>query len=408
MMDVPCRKRPGRESTRPIRVGVLCAVSASLDKLLLTQMEGMVHAGYEVYGISSDGPEFAKIRSRGIRVVPVEILRRIHPAHDYRVVGTLVELFRKLRLDILHTHTPKAAFLGQIAARLAGVPIRINTVHGLYYHAFDRGVRRSLYRALEVQTCRIATHVLSQSQEDAKALVEEVGFPWRKVEWLGNGIDLTRFDPERFDSQQRGQIRKQLGVPEDVPVVGIIARMVEEKGLLDLFAAVAKLRQRFPNVWLVHVGFCDFSRSGGLNPEDAKEHGIHDQAVFCGQRNDVERILATMDVYCLPSYREGYPRSVLEANAMGLPAVVTDIRGCREAVIDGYNGLLVPARKPDLLSQAMGKILEKDDFRATLALNARRRAVESFDEQRVVRKVLDVYERELRRIRGIRGCRSEL
>jgi glycosyltransferase involved in cell wall biosynthesis len=368
-------------------------------------MEGMLQAGYEVYGISSDGPECEKVRARGIRVVPVEILRRIHPVHDYRVVRELVGLFRKLRLDILHTHTPKAAFLGQVAARLAGIPIRINTVHGLYYHAFEKGLKRSLYRTLELQTCRIATHVLSQSEEDATALVKEARFPSRKVEWLGNGIDLARFDPDRFNPDQRRHIRRELGVPEGVPVVGIIARMVQEKGLLDLFAAVAKLRERIPDLWLVHVGFCDFSRSGGLGPEVAKEYGIYDQSVFCGQRNDVERILATMDVYCLPSYREGYPRSVLEANAMALPAVVTDIRGCREAVIDGFNGLLVPAKEPELLSKALARILENDELRASLAGNARRRAVEAFDEQRVVAKVLEVYERQLRRINRMRGAR---
>lgn len=381
------------------RVGVVCAISASLDNLLLTQMEAMVRAGYEVFGISSDGPEVEKVRSRGVNVVPVEILRRIQPAHDFQVVRRLTALFRDLRLDIVHTHTPKAAFLAQIAAKLAGVPIRINTLHGLYFYGRPNGLGKWFYKRMEVQTCRMATHVLSQSQEDVDLLVREKLLRPEKIEWQGNGIDVCRFDPGRFSRTDRCAMRLELGIPDDAPVIGIIARMVEEKGLLDLFEAMAEVRRHRPDAWLVHIGFVDTSREGGLTPEAAGRYGIADQAVFCGQRDDVERLLQAMDVYCLPSYREGYPRSVLEANAMALPAVVTDIRGCREAVVDGHNGLLVPAREPRCLAAALLRVLGDEGLRRELGSNARKRAEDVFDERRVVKVVLEVYETQLDRAR---------
>jgi glycosyltransferase involved in cell wall biosynthesis len=260
----------------------------------------------------------------------------------------------------------------------------------LYYLSAD-GLRRKLFKALEIAACRWAHVVLSQSKEDTDLLKASPWLNSQRVRWLGNGIDLAQFDPDLFPKDTRQQVRQELGLPRDAFVVGIVARPVAEKGLNELFSAMAILRKSVPQAWLLHIGSTYGSRDRGVTLEEAHNAGIAENLVLAGHRDDIARLMTAMDVYTLPSYREGYPRSVMEANAMGLPAVVTDIRGCREAIDDGVNGLLVPARQVEPLAEAMICLAEDDALREKLSQGARRIAAERFDERRVIRKVLDCY-----------------
>jgi glycosyltransferase involved in cell wall biosynthesis len=321
----------------------------------------------------------------------VRIPRRISPAADARALWRLWRLFRGRRVDVVHTHTPKAALLGQLAARLAGVPVRFNTIHGLFFVGQRSRAARRLYKELEVLACRLATDVLSQSREDVDLLLAEKLLPPAKLRWLGNGVDLSRFDPARFSPADRAAVRRELRIPDDAFVVGCVARMVREKGLTELFQAVARLRGRLPRLHLVHVGFVDRSRNDQLTPDDARRLGIADRCRFLGHRRDVARLLAAVDAYALPSYREGYPRSVMEACAMGLPVVVTDIRGSREAVVHGASGLVVPPRDAAALSSALERLHEDASLRGRLSAGARARALEAFDERRVFGVLLESY-----------------
>lgn len=319
------------------------------------------------------------------------IHRSISPLADMAAVYRLTRLFIRERFDIVHTHTPKAAFLGLWAATLAGVSVRINTVHGFYYLAEPPGARRQMFKSLEGQACRLATHVFSQSREDVDLARRENLVSPTRIEWLGNGIDLRRFDPTGVSAEQRAQVRAELGVPSSAFVIGTVARMVREKGMLELFEAFAAMRQAAPDAYLVHIGFVDRSRGQEVTPEHASQFGIAQNCRFLGQRSDIPRLLSAMDIYCLASYREGYPRSVMEANAMGLPAIVTNIRGCREAVLNEVNGLLVPAKQSRPLAEAMLRLYDDDDLRHRLSQGARFRAVEAFDERRVIQMILTRY-----------------
>ena len=361
----------------------------------------MKRAGYDVFGICSPGPDVKPLRREGLTLYPVTILRRVGLWPDVRALFGMVRLFRRCRPDIVHTHTPKAAFLGQVAAWLARVPVRVNTVHGFYFVGQKNRLAGLVYKALELFACRLASHVLSQSREDVDMAVREGLIPRRKLDYLGNGIDVETFCRDRFASDEGGLVRQELGVPPDAFVVGIVARMVREKGFVELFEAFARLRKSMPAAWLIQVGPVDRSRGDQITPEMAADFGIAECCTFLGTRGDVPRLMTAMDVYCLPSHREGYPRSVMEANAMGLPAVVTDIRGCREAVIDGVNGLLVPVRDANALAAAMIRLYQHEELRARLAEGARERAAQAFDERRVFRVILNAYERLLRR-KGIR------
>lgn len=374
------------------RVGVVCAVDSSMRTLLQTQMEAIRDAGYQVVGICSDGPDVPVLREAGLHILPTPILRKISPRHDMATVLRLKRIFRRLKLDIVHTHTPKASFLAQIAAKMADVPIRVNTIHGLYFYGRPEGFGKRFYKKMEVKTCRMATHVLSQSQEDVDLLLNEGLLEAEKIEWLGNGIDLERFSRDRFEPGMRQRVREELSIPDNAFVVGIVARMVREKGFCELFEAFAELKRRVPEAYLVHMGFVDDIRKEQVTPELAEQYGIAAHCRFLGQRLDVPRIMMAMDLYCLPSYREGYPRSVMEANAMGVPAVVSDIRGCREAVIEGMNGLIVPPKDAEALARAMTAIALDREALETMSSGARKRAESTFDERRVFATILRTYE----------------
>jgi glycosyltransferase involved in cell wall biosynthesis len=373
-----------------ILVAKVCAIDLSVKALLKPQIEALKSAGYDVVTVCSDGESVAELRAGGLEIETIRITRQITPLADALAIWRLYRFFRNRRPAIVHTHTPKAAFVAQVAAALARVPIRINTIHGYYFPA-ARGLRSWLFKKMEVLTCKLSHHVFSQSREDVDLTFRENLFAASKIELLGNGTDISRFNPAQHSKADREAIRAELNIPTDAFVVGIVARMVREKGFAELFEAFAEFRRQAPDAFLLHVGFVDRSRGDEVTPDLAEQFGIAAYCRFVGQRDDVSRLLSAMDVFCLPSYREGYPRSVLEANAMGLPAIVTNIRGCREAVVDGQNGLLVEPRQVVPLAGAMRKLHDDPELRTRMSRAARARAVEVFDERLVFDRIIRRY-----------------
>jgi glycosyltransferase involved in cell wall biosynthesis len=217
----------------------------------------------------------------------------------------------------------------------------------------------------------------------------------RRARFLGNGVDLTRFDPTRVGPRVRAEVRSELGIDADTIVVGAVGRLVAEKGYRELFEAMERLPDRFR---LVVVGGDDPEKPDSLDAgtvQRARDHGVQ----FLGHRDDVDRLYAAMDVFALASHREGFPRTAMEASAMGLPIVATDVRGCREVVDPGCTGTLVPRRDPAGLA---GALLGFDDaeLRARMGRAASQRARDHFDERRVVETVLATY-RQVARQKGL-------
>jgi glycosyltransferase involved in cell wall biosynthesis len=377
-------------SNRVEKVAVITAIGATTRAFLLPQITALRGMGLEPFAVCSPGEDVDSLRSTGLRVVTIPIPRSVNPVTDLLALLRLWRLFRTEKPRIVHTHTPKAALLGQLAAWLARVPIRINTVHGLFY-INQRGFKRTLFKQLELLACRLATFVFCVSAEDVPVLKQYVSAD--RIESTGNGIDLSRFNPAAFTDDDHRKLRDELQIPQSAFVVGVVARMVNEKGLRELMQAVANVRRTGRDAWLLHVGPVDRSRGDEVTPDYADTLGIGATSRFLGSRTDVNRIMSAMDIFCLPSYREGYPVSVIEAAAMGLPVVTTNIRGCREAVIDGVNGLLVPVREVDPLVAAITRLHDDPSLRHTLAAGARKRAEECFDERRVVRQIMAVYQR---------------
>jgi glycosyltransferase involved in cell wall biosynthesis len=370
----------------------------SLELLLGPKLEAIQGAGYDVIGSSAPGPHVEALERRGIRWVPLAHATRVMaPIEDARALGELVALFRRLRPSIVHTHNPKPGIYGRFAARLAGVPVVVNTVHGLYALPADPWRRRAVVYGLERLAAACSHAELLQNPEDLRTL-RRLGVPRDRLAVLGNGIDLGRFHPGTVSAGDRAAARRELGAtaPDDV-VVGLVGRLVREKGYPEVFEAATRLAASVPQVRVAVVGPDEPHKSDALTAEDrraAERAGVR----FLGHRNDVVRLYAGMDVHVLASHREGFPRAPMEASAMGVPTVATDIRGCRQAVDHGTTGLLVPARDPEALATAIARLATDPAMRRRLGKAARRKALDAFDQQRCIDITLATYARLLAQV----------
>jgi glycosyltransferase involved in cell wall biosynthesis len=285
--------------------------------------------------------------------------------------------------------------LGQVAARIAGVPIIVNTVHGYYFHGNMRRLLRESYVFLERIAGRHSDLVLSQNAEDIQTAIQEGICHAAKIRYLGNGIDIRRFCRERISDDVKNKTRHSLGIPVQGPVVGFVGRLVREKGLPELLSAISTVVQGFPDLSLLIIGPVDHDKPDYLTPMVAEEYGLQHTCVFTGMRQDMPELYSLMDVFVLPSHREGFPRSPMEASAMRVPCVVTDIRGCREAVEHGRNGLLVPLGDTGALATAITEILNDGVRSRQMGEIGRQIAEERFDELRVFEIVKAEYARLL-------------
>ncbi|HSD25773.1 MAG TPA: glycosyltransferase, partial [Vicinamibacteria bacterium] len=234
--EASARRAPARGSHAvppepPLRVAHVTTIDGSLRYLLLDQLLALRERGYEVTGISSPGRDVTFLEARGIRHEAVAITRRLTPLADLRSLVGLYRLMRRRRFTIVHAHNPKPGLLAQVAARLAGVPVVVNTVHGFYFHERMRPTARRFYVSVERIAARCSDLILAQNEEDVETARREGIAPPPRIVRLGNGIDLERFDPARLEHESRRRTRHALGIPPDAPVVGFVGRLVAEKGV---------------------------------------------------------------------------------------------------------------------------------------------------------------------------------
>jgi glycosyltransferase involved in cell wall biosynthesis len=373
----------------PLRVAHVATVDSTVRFMLLPQLVRLRDEGYEVTAISRPGPWVEEVERAGIRHVAwPSATRAWSPRADVRAFRELVGILRRERFDLVHTHNPKPGVLGRLAARLAGVPRVVNTVHGLYAAPDSPLARRLAVLAVEAVAARLGDLELYQSAEDlAWCRRRRVVLPRRAV-LLGNGVDLERFRPDAVPAGRVTTLRRELGIPEGDRVVGTVGRLVAEKGYRELAAAARALRGAGRRVTFLGVGPADPEKPDALGR-------VGEDLVLTGWRDDVRDLLAVMDVFVLASWREGLPRSAIEAAAMGRPLVLTRIRGCREVARDGVEGLLVPPRDAGALARAIGALLDDDGLRERMGAAARARAVERFDERRVTDTIVRCYARLL-------------
>ena len=375
------------------RLVQLATSDLTLSWLLGPQLRAFAAAGYDVIALSAPGRYVADLDSWGIEHRPLRhATRAFAPGDDVRLLFELRRLFAGLRPDIVHTHTPKPGYVGRLAARTSRVPVIVHTVHGIFALPEDRWTKKAVVYTLDRLASSCSDIELVQNPEDMPVL-RRLGIPERKLQLLGNGIDLARFDPSRVDPRAIAAVRAELGFGPDDIVCGAVGRLVWEKGYRHVFDAAAQLAREMPQLKFVIVG-----------PEadrDAVPRGELDRVAalgnvkFLGVREDVEQLYAAMDLYVLATFREGFPRSAMEAAAMGLPLVLTNIRGCRQVVDDGVNGVLVPVRDSRALADAIAALARDASLRQRMGRAAVEKAKREFDQQRVIDITLAVYDRLL-------------
>lgn len=389
-----------RRSPNPALAGrrLVHVTTADLSLVLLLgpQLRAFADAGMEVIGMSAPGPYVDQLEAWGVRHVPLRYATRaVAPGSDARALAELARHFRRLRPDLVHTHNPKPGIYGRLAARAVGVPGIVNTVHGLYATPEDPLARRALVYALERLAAACSHAELVQNLED-RAVLRRLGVPEDRLVLLGNGVDLRRFRPPQ-GPEERERARRALGVPGDAVVVGTVGRLVWQKGFRELFEVARRLAVARPQVTFVVVGPTDPDKADALGEDDLAEARRAGNVVFTGGRDDVDELYAGFDLFVLPSYREGFPRSAMEAAASGLPVVATDIRGCRQAVDHEVTGLLVPLRDAAGLADAVARLVDSEADRRRMGEAAVTKARAEFDDRAVVATTLAVYERVLAR-----------
>lgn len=371
----------------------------ALRYLLHHQLRSLCHAGYEVVAISAPGTDIQSLREIGIRHIAVSFTRSMHTPHrDLQALIQLVRIFRQESFTIVHTHNPKPGILGQIAAKMAGVPIIVNTLHGFYLHDRMSAPTRRFYIFLEKLAARCSDLILSQNREDMDIAIHEGICPPNKIKHLGNGIDLSQFNPELFSTGEVMRKRAEIGIPQQAKVIGFVGRLAaRRKGFVDFLRAGQKVVARVPDAYLLVVGEPDWGKPDAVHPSIAQGYGLAGRCIYLGKRpnSELPLLYALMDVLVLPSLFEGIPRVVMEASAMKVPVVATDVKGNREAVQHGYNGLLVPLGDVDQLSQAIISVITDEGKAKRMGEEGRRIALERFDEQIVFSKIREEYERLL-------------
>lgn len=376
----------------------ITAIDASLRFLLLNQLKSIETAGYMVYTASSPGPDVQMIEESGIQHFAISIQRGIAPIRDLCSLWRLYRLLVRENFAIVHTHTPKPGLLGQMAAKLAGVPVIVNTLHGFYFHDNTNPFARKFYIMLERIAAYCSDGILSQNLEDIQTAIDERICSPEKISYLGNGIDLSQYDPYQFAGEDIQRKRLELGLLEDEFVIGFVGRLAaKRKGFLDFLAAGKELIARNPRTRLLIIGEADRGKPDAVEPEIAKEYGIAEHCLFLGRlpNHEMPLLYKLMDVLVLPSLFEGVPRAVMEAAAMGVPAVVTNVKGNREAVEQNQNGFLTPLGDVDALTDAIFAIMVDSQLARRMGEAGCRMAIERFDEQIVFEKVKAEYARLL-------------
>jgi len=371
----------------------ITTVPLSLEKLLEGQLNFMQRE-YEVIAVSSEEVRLKELgRQIGVRTYSVEMTREITPTKDLGSLWRLYRFFKKEKPLIVHTHTPKAGIAGMMAAKMAGVPLRLHTVAGLPLLE-AKGLKRKVLEYVEKITFASATNVYPNSLKIYEYLRDNEYTFEDKLKVIGkgssNGIDTEYFDPACYSEKENLKFKRSLGILEDDLVFIFVGRLVRDKGINELVEAFEKINKEFPETSLLLVGPFE-AELDPLKPEIIEKMTTHPKIYEVGYQQDVRPFMAIAEILAFPSYREGFPNVVMQAGAMGLASIVTNINGCNEIIKEGINGIIIPVRNTAALHQAMKKVVLDENFRLTLGGNSRKLIKDNFERTEIWKAILTEY-----------------
>ena len=371
----------------------ITTVPLSLDKLLEGQLTYMKDH-FKVIAVSSQEEELKRVaQKQGVPYFFVNLTRKITPYQDLKSVYSLYRFLRKEKPEIVHTHTPKAGIVGMLAARLSGVPLRLHTVAGLPLLE-AAGLKRKVLNFVEKLTYRCATHVYPNALGLKNIIIDLKFAKPDKLKVIGkgssNGIDTTYFSHTNPMWSPKN-LEEELGVLRSDFTFILVGRLVGDKGVNELVEAFVGVQKKHPEAALLLVGPLE-EELDPLLPHSLHIINTHPKIFTTGYVEDVRPYLAFAKALVFPSYREGFPNVVLQAGAMGLPSIVSDINGCNEIITNNHNGLIVPVKDAKSLEVAMLRFIENKDGYKNLKENAREVITTSYERREIWDALLKEYQ----------------
>lgn len=370
-------------------------IPLSLSILLKGQLK-YLNKYFEIIGLSSSGEALNAVeKDEGIRIASIEMNRGISPLRDIVSLFKLYLFFRKERPVIVHSITPKAGLLSMLAGKMANVPIRIHTFTGLIFPS-RTGLLQKILIVMDKLLCWSATNIYPEGKGVMKDL-QKYNITNKPLKVIANGnvngIDLDYFNPLIIAADLKSELKTNLGIEENDFVFLFVGRLVGDKGINELISAF-KILQNTPqiskNIKLLLVGSLE-SELDPLKQETLTEIELNPNIISVGFQKDVRSYFSVSDVLVFPSYREGFPNVVIQAGAMGLPAIVSDINGCNEIIIDGENGIIIPVKDVDSIKDSMITLKNNAQYYHALKKNTRKLVEERYEQKMVWSRLLEEY-----------------
>ena len=381
----------------------ISTVPISLNILLKGQLR-FLNQFYEVTAISGAGMDLDEVREReGVKTHVVEIERQISPIKDLISLWKLYLFFKKEKPEMIHSITPKAGLLSMIAGKFARVPVRMHTFTGLVF-PYKKGLFQKILILTDKILCAAATHIYPEG-EGVKNDLQKFNITSKPLKVIGNGnvngINTSYFSAENFAEKDKELLKSQLGIAAEDFVFIFVGRLVGDKGINELVEAFCQLTSlpsegrgasaaKTPKLLLVGPLETELDP---LLPETLKRISQHPGIISVGFQKDVRPYFAISDCLAFPSYREGFPNVVMQAGAMDLPSVVTDINGCNEIIIEGENGTIIPVKNTAALYKAMEKMLRDEKGFLKMKENARRMITSRYEQSVVWSALLEEYQK---------------
>lgn len=337
---------------------------------------------YQLSAATMAGMKFEEtLKSLGVQTYPVDMGSQL----SFKPVYKIFDIIKKNKVDFIHSQGARADFFARVAGRIAGIPYNICTI-ATPIEKFDIGVlRKGIYRFIDRLTESSVDRFIVVSDSLEKLLTSKRGISAKRVVKIHNGIELHKYHP----AYNSGKLRIELGISQDVPLIGSIGRIIWSKGLEYLIEATKEIFILYPQARLLIVGEGPFKNKLVLK---CKKLGIINNVIFTGFINDIREILSSIDLLVFPSLSEGFPMVVLEAMAMGKPIVATRIDGITEQISDGKEGLLVPPKDPSALAEAVSKLIGNRKLAKSMGLAARKKAEAEFSVEKMIAETEKVYQ----------------
>lgn len=375
-----------------MKIVQVSAIDMTMNNFLSPLNKETKSRGHEVHCVCSKGPYEKEIKQNGFYFHNVSIDRNINPIKNIKSIYSMVKLFKKLKPDIVHVHTPVAAVLGRIAAKIAKVPTIIYTAHGFYFHEGMTKGKYNLFFNIEKYIGRYFTdYIFTQSKEDYEIAKNNNFLRNDNYIHISNGIDLdNKFNISKVDVSKVEKLKNKHNInPKDI-IVTFIGRLVREKGILDLLNSYKLLKSK--NVKFIIIGSLPQGERDVETMKIIENFKDNKDIIFTGQVSNVNDYLYLSDIFCLPSYREGMPRSIIEAMAMKNAVIATNIRGSREEVVHNETGFLCNVNASDEIAKYIDKLISDSDKLEKFKHNGIERARKLYDEKKIVNNQIKIYE----------------